>query len=59
MIMLIGLGLFFSGLFLGMIWAEPHTIHITLAEKVAAGLMLLGIVTMAASGAIAIWTHLP
>lgn len=59
MIMLTGFVLFFSGLFLGIIWAEPHTIHISLTEKVAAGLMLLGIVTMAASGVIAIWTHLP
>lgn len=59
MLMLTGLALFFSGLFLGMIWTDPHTIHISLGEKVAATLMASGILAMIGSGAILIWTHLP
>jgi len=59
MLMLTGLALFFAGLFLGMIWTDPHTIHFSVGEKVAATLMALGILTMIGSGAIIIWTHLP
>lgn len=59
MLMLTGLALFFAGLFLGRIWADPHTIHFTLGEKVAATLMASGILAMAVSGAILIWKYLP
>lgn len=59
MLMLTGLALFFSGLFLGRIWADPHTIHFTLGEKVAATLMASGILAMIGSGAILIWKYLP
>jgi hypothetical protein len=59
MIMLIGFFIFLAGLIVGLIWASPHTIYVSVGEHVAAGLLVTGFLTMGTSAGIFIWNHLP